>query len=221
VSPTATASAISFVDGASAASGATTPIKVTIPGTVQPGDTLLLVFSAAGPALTYTPPAGWTEVQNQNSNDVAGRVWERTATAADAGTTVAVSASATVKSNLSVLAYRGVDATSPVTAAATAVDNTATATHTTPLVTAPDGSNWLVSVWTDKSSATTGWNGPASQARRTLAVGSGTGYITSMVMDSSQPVGSGQQGGLSATPTTATGTGSTKGLSMSLLLKSS
>ena len=215
-SPTSTANAIGFVDGASA-TGTSTTTKLTLPAGVQSGDTLVMFLSASQTSPAYTAPAGWTEVQSGAGTAVAGRAWVRTADASDAGSIVSVVNDGTgVKSDLTVLAYRGVDATSPVTDAATGLDETATAAHTTPTVTAPDGRSWLVSYWSDKSETTTGWTGPTGQATRSTTVGTGTGHVNAFVTDSAGPVASGTRGGLTATATSAA-----KGLSMSLLLASS
>ena len=60
--------------------------------------------------------------------------------------------------------------------------------HTTPTVTASGATNWLVSFWSDKSSATTGWTGPAGQTQRAEGSATGSGHMSSLLTDSNAPV---------------------------------
>jgi hypothetical protein len=97
-----------------------------------------------------------------------------------------------------------------------ALQNTAVATHVTPTLTSPDGAGWLVSFWADKGSTTTGWTGPAGQTQRsTGGTTASSGHMSSLLEDSGAAVSQGQQGGLAATAN-----GTSRGLTMSLVLSS-
>ena len=152
----------------------------------------------------------------QNGSSSVGKLYTKTATAADLGSTVTVTsrtaANATyyVRSDTPLASYRG---TGPLGASAITAQNVASAVHQTPTVTAPNGTNWLVSYWTDKSSATTGWTPPASQTQRSEGNATGSSHMSSLLTDSNARVNSGVQGGLNATADS-----SAQGLTMSVLL---
>ncbi|MDQ6687334.1 MAG: PKD domain-containing protein, partial [Actinomycetota bacterium] len=212
-SPTNVVDSISFVASANT-NGNRINHTVTIPSSVTTGDTLLLFFSANSVSQTYTDPAGWTPVQAPNGTDFVGRVYTKTATSADAGAPVAITSSNYVKSDMTIAVYRGVDPLAPVSASAGNVQNTATATHTTPTLTAPNANNWLVSYWADKSLATTGWTSPAGQTQRSQGGAlASSGHMSSLLDDSNGTVSTGTQGGL-----TATANSSAHGLTISILL---
>ncbi|XBB65729.1 PKD domain-containing protein [Nocardioides sp. WV_118_6] len=194
--PSAGASPITLV-GATSTQGNRINHQAAVPGGVQAGDLLLAYFTANTTAPTYNGPAGWTPVQSATAGTKAtGMLWRRTATGADAGSTVTVTSSAYAKSVLTVVAYRGV---APTVTSAIAVQTSAGTVHATPTLTAPDGAHWLVSYWADKSNATTTWSLPPDVTQRSTASGTGSGYISGVLADSAGPVPAGPVGGLSAT----------------------
>ena len=155
---------------------------------------------------------------SQNGTGTTGKVFSKTATAADLGSTVTVTSKNAdgttyyVRSDTTLASYRGVG--SPATsAAAITAQNVANPVHQTPTVNAANRTNWLVSFWTDKSSATTGWTGPANQTQRSEGNATGSSHMSSLLTDSNARVNSGVQGGLNATADS-----SAQGLTMSLLL---
>ena len=75
------------------------------------------------------------------------------------------------KSALTLVGYRNATATLAPGSIASSADNSSI-THTAPTVTAPSGA-WLLTYWSDKSSWTSAWTTPASDARRALALGTG------------------------------------------------
>jgi len=60
-----------------------------------------------------------------------------------------------------------------------------------------------MSYWADKSSATTTWTPPAGQVQRSLSVGTSSGRITSLLVDSGAAVATGAAAGLTATADSA------------------
>lgn len=174
--------------------------RADVPASVLPGDLLLAYFVANTVAPTYTGPAGWTEVEAANAGTKAtGRLYQRVATAADAGSRVTITSTSYAKSVLSIVAYRGAHASAPVASSAIAVQTAGSTTHVTPEVSAPDGMHWLVSFWADKGGDTTSWILPAEATSRSSTTGSGSGHISAVLADSDGPVSAGTQGGLTAT----------------------
>jgi PKD repeat protein len=200
ISPSDVPSPIAFV-GANGTVGNRVNHAVTIPGTVEPGDALLLFFAANSTNPTYTPPAGWTQLESVNGSGILGRVWSKVAEPGDAGSSVRVTSSSYAKSHIAVSAYSGTDAT-PVAASAARLETSTTASHVSPTVTAPDTGGWLVSYWADKSSTTTSWTAPPEATARTSGAGSPSGHIAGLLADSNASV-AGSTGGLTATADSA------------------
>ena len=198
---------ISYVAGATKSANVAAP-SVTVPGTVQAGDTLVLT-SSLSLATSANAPAGWTVVGDQTSTStLRSKVWVKTATAGDANASVAVTMDAVHKATLAITAYRGVN-----TGAVTATANTdaATATHTTPTITVPSGS-WVLSVWADKS-ANTNWSPAGTVSSREEVYSTGSGAVSLAVADSNA-ARSGSVAGTTATSSVS----SARGVNWSLAL---
>ena len=139
-------------------------------------------------------------------------VWQKVAAADDAGRNVTVSFGATaVKATLTVLAYSGTDPGGPVAAVAGLGETTATTTHHSPLVSTPG--NWVVTVWADRSSATTAFTEPAGSTVRQRLIGTGGAHADQLVADTGGPVAAGQYGDQVATADSAA-----KGTSVTIAL---
>jgi PKD repeat protein len=214
INPSDQASPVAFV-GAASTVGNRQNHTVTIPAAVEAGDSLVLFFAANTTTPAYTGPAGWTQIGTVSGGGTAGRAYAKVATAADAaaGASVRVTSSAYAKSEVAITAYRGTDAADPLAAAASGQD-AGGATHTSPAVTAPAGSSWLVTYFADESSSTSGWTAPAGQAVRVTQSDTGSGHMSGLVVDSDSPV-SGSAGGLTATANSA----SSRGVSFSVVLR--
>jgi hypothetical protein len=184
--------------------------QVTIPATVQPGDTLVLLGSYAFGSTTTpanpTTPAGWTPAAPMVTNSaLQSAVWTKVAVAGDAGTTVSTPLANSSRSTLELAAYQGVAATGGIAAIASSQD-VSTAAHTSPTVTAPAG-DWVVQFWSDKSSGTTLWTPPSGVTERGTSYGSGTGRTSGLLADSGAPVAAGTYGGDTATTDVVSGRG--------------
>src|SRR5690606_12994551 len=129
--------AIAFRASASATtqSGATT---ITIPGTVQAGDALIIAggMNDAGVSdFDWPTPSGWTRLQHSRvGSDVYGALYGKVATASDAGAQVVLDTDTTGKSGVVLAAYSGTDPVAPFHATAQRVENTSTTNHATPTV---------------------------------------------------------------------------------------
>lgn len=172
---------------------------VTVPAGTQAGDGLLLTFVLNDPNMTVTPPSGWQEVGTQTNGTAVSTVWQRVATAGDAGSSVAVGISDFAKANLRVLAYRGTSATAPVASAAKAADPAVTTSHEAPSVTVGTPGSWVVAYWSDKSSTTMSWTAQNGVTVRGTSIGSAGGRVTSLVADSGGTVPTGPYAGPTAT----------------------
>ncbi|MEO8106787.1 MAG: PKD domain-containing protein, partial [Actinomycetes bacterium] len=193
----ATASALAFrgVSGTSINGKAVSP---QIPATTQPGDALLLFVSANRSDATLQGPAGWQSLGRQVDDSMQSQVWVRVAQTGDAGSAAPVAISAYTKMTAHVMAYSGANPLTPIASFASIGEARKSTSHTTPVVSASPTS-WVVSMWADKSSSTTGWTPPASVTARQYLGTSGSGHVTSLVADSSGPIGGSPAGGLTAT----------------------
>jgi PKD repeat protein len=185
--------AVAFRDAASSTGNLTTA-SVSVPGSVQAGDVMVLLVSV-NRQTTITDPAGWTVVGSRTGpqGELQTRVWRKVATAADAGSRVRVTFGATSKFDLTVAGYSGVDQANPVADSASAAETVNRAAHTTPPVSAGAG-DWVLSYWTEKTSTGTDWTAPAGQATRAKVIGSGTGRVNALLTDAD-----GGSGGVTAT----------------------
>ncbi|QKE02609.1 phytase [Nocardioides marmotae] len=177
-----------------------------VPGAVRPGDALLLFFSrSTGPGRFTGPGRGWTRVRALRDGTLRTTLWRRVVTAADAGSTVAVSFSTGVRQGaLTLAAYRGVRRSGPVAGSAAAPEPGTSATHRTPMVTAPAGGAWRVSYWATKSAAATAWAAPAGEVVRATSAGAGGGRVATLLTDPGRAVPAGRTGGLVAGTDAAT-----------------
>jgi hypothetical protein len=211
--PPPPATQISFV--ASASSNANvTGHSVQVPGTVQAGDTLLLFFTANTTPTSTTVPAGWTQVRGADLSTALSRVWVRTATSGDAGSTVTVTSSSLTKGDITVAAYRGPPAT-PVDVSAVNAQDTTTQQFVAPSVTPTRAGDWVVVYWADKSSTNTSHTIPGALTRRRTTTGSGGGHITATVADTNAAVAVAPTGTYVATGSVA----SSKAISYTIALR--
>ena len=187
--------------GTAKSTATTTQASVAVPASVQAGDTLLLFVGVNSLTPTTSAPTGtgpWQQEHSQDSFSMRTILHSRIAGSSDAGGQVVVGLSAIAKVDLQLAVYRGTSTTDPVAAVASSAD-ASTSTHTTPLVTVPAVGSWAVSYWSDKSSSTTDWTPSAGVVPRSEQIGSGSGYLTSLVADSGAAVPTGSYGGRVAT----------------------
>lgn len=186
-------SPIGFRDATGRVTNATS-IVTPVPATAQEGDGLVAIVSASTSTVPQAP-AGWTPVGDPvTAGTLTTVVWQRVATATDAGRNVSVSLGASaVKATLTVLAYSDTDPSGPVVAVAGEGETTAGTEHRSPFVTTPGG--WVVTVWSDRSSATTTFTEPAGTTLRQRLIGTGGGHVDTLVVDTGGPVAAGSYGG--------------------------
>jgi PKD repeat protein len=204
---TTTLASVAYV-GSASTNGNRTTHSVTTPSGVQAGDTLLLFLTTNSSAATITASTGWSQVRAGSVDGLQARVWSKTATAADAGAGVSVLTSTTIKSDLTVAAYRADDMGSgAVSASALSFSSSAATQLTTPQVDVTTTAAWLVSYWGAKSSSAVTLTTPASEELRSGSTGTGSGNITAALADSDGPVAHGARGGLTTTASATTSRG--------------
>jgi PKD repeat protein len=194
-------SAVAFVASAGATANAATA-AVTVPPGVTAGNGLLLVATGVG-AGPLTAPAGWTQVgtysaASATSTALTTTLWQRVASATDAGSSVTVKFPSAVHSTVQLLAYSGTNATSPVVASAGKASIVTSSSYATPTVTVPANGDVVVSVWAGKSSAITAWTAPTGQTVHSVVNGSGSGRINAIASDGGI-ASAGPAGGIAAT----------------------
>jgi PKD repeat protein len=189
---------IAFV-GTDAVNANTASASVTVPPGTQAGDGLVLTLTLNDPNMTVTPPSGWQQVDTQTNGTAVSTVWQRVATATDAGTAVTVGISDFAKANLRILAYHNTSAAGPVASAVKQADPAATTTHILPSTSIAAPGSWVVDYWSDKSSTTNSWTAPSGVTVRGTSIGSGSGRVTSLVADSNGTVPTGAYDGPTAT----------------------
>ncbi|QYG94021.1 PKD domain-containing protein [Iamia sp. SCSIO 61187] len=179
-----------FVAAAASADAATTlSDTVTIPTEVEPGDQLVVFVSSNAPAgAVVNGPAGWSHLLDADTSRSRTAVFSHTAVAGDAGSEIEVSTAIWARTDVVVVAYRGL----------TVDAHAARPGYTTPSVPVAAPS-WVVSYWADKSATTTGWETPAGVATRNSHAGSGVGYVSAVLADSDGSVPPGASAELTAT----------------------
>jgi PKD repeat protein len=195
-----TQASVGFVAAASTNSNGRSSHTVTVPAATQAGDTLLAFLTVNSSATVVGAPDGWTEVQAGNVDGLQARVWSRTATGTDAGSVVTVPTSTSIKSAMTVAAYRPTGgSTAAVTVSAQALSGAGPTGLTTPTVDVTEPGSWLVSYWGVKASDAVAFTTPAGQEVRSDSIGAVTsGRIHSRLTDSGAPVTVGPGGGLTA-----------------------
>jgi hypothetical protein len=161
--------------------GNRTSHKVQIPSSVRAGDTLLLFLTANSNPVSPTNPTGWTPVRSADGTGISSRLWTRTATKTDAGSTITITTSVITKSDLKVVAFRG-SSTPTIDVQAATVDTVSRLTYSAPSVTPTRAGDLLVVFWSDKSSTNTGQTVPGTVTKlEPTTTGTGGGHITASV----------------------------------------
>jgi PKD repeat protein len=167
---------------------------VHVPSSVRSGDGLVLVGTVNSGTVGFSSPTGltgWSALNTLSTSSSTTTVWQLVAPTGAAGQAVTVTTPSTMKGNLALLAYRGTNATSPVSIFAASKETVSRTTHTTPTVTVPTDDSWALSIWTDKSSATTMLTPPGDETQRSELCGTAAGHICTLTADNGAPVASG------------------------------
>jgi PKD repeat protein len=174
---------------------------VTVPGSVQQGDVLVLVVTVNRNTAVNSAPAGWTLLgtEQDGTPDMESWLYTRIAPAGYGGAQVAVGLAARSKIDLTLLAY---DGAGPVTSFDSAPQPGNATSHTAPGVPVASAGSVVVAYWSVKTGTNTGWTVPGAMTLRQTSSGSGGGRINSATAETS-PLGAGAWPGAAATSSTA------------------
>jgi hypothetical protein len=173
--------------------GGGTSIGLTVP-VVEPGDGLVLVLSTNS-AVTGNLPAGFRQravqtVETSTTNpapQMTTQVFEKVATGNEDNTRLTVTLTGGAKATLQLVAYEGTAAAGPIRSVSSAGQSGGTS-HATPGATATAG-DWVLSAWSNKSSAARTWTAPAGEEVRSNLPGTGLpGEISTLVTDGGSAV---------------------------------
>ena len=194
---------LAFVGASHSAVGSQTFKQVTVPSAAHAGDTMVLFLTRGSTASPGAPSGGgWTQADSFTNGTVVTTVWTKPVGATDPGTNVRVDFTTTQKAILTLGVYTGVNAANPIVAVTHRGDTGGTA-HLTSTVVAEAG-DWVVSYWSDKSTATSLWTVAAGQSQRDVGYDTGTsGRFSALLADSGGSVSAGSYGGLTSTTDSA------------------
>ncbi|MFZ0324675.1 MAG: PKD domain-containing protein [Actinomycetes bacterium] len=190
---------VSFVAATGTSVNALTA-SVVVPTKVAQGDGLLLIATSRG-AVPQSTPSGWQLMQTAGTSTIYSTVWQRVATASDAGSRVTVTLGTSLtKGTLELLAYSGTAAGGPLAATPTGrTGATTTTSFASPFTSVATPGSWVVSYWAARSAYVTSWTAPSGQVVRASAGGTGGGHVNDLATDGAAPVPLGPFGGLVAT----------------------
>lgn len=180
--------------------------NLNVPANAQPGDSLVLFVSVNSETATVNDPSGvtgWTRLGVVSSDTLQTVAWAKVVQTGDPGKRLTVTLGGTQKTTSILAAYSGTDPTSPIHRVASAPETARNSGHTTPQVTTATDGAWIVSYWTDKTSATTAWVLPAGEVMRGEIYGTGGGRVTSILSDTGVPHPVGPHGLKTATANSA------------------
>lgn len=195
-----------------AEAGASTSHAITVPSGVAAGDLLVMLVQKFGNSSpTWGTPSGWTK-QDEVAVSTIGRAaiyYKVATTSEDAGDTVTVSSVSSVACNIGLIAFRGVDNSTPFVGEVSAADGANTTSHTVnAAAVSPTGNAVAVFVLSFYNTGSTFT--PPTGYTEDIETSSGGG--ASALMDFSHKlVTSGALGSL-----TTTSTGSARGISFAL-----
>ena len=175
-------------------------LTLTIPGTVQAGDLLILVGgmnNSGNAAYDWSVPAGWTKKDDRSvGSNLYGVVYVKTATSGDSGASLTLASSNTGKSCAILAAYSGLDQSAPVDVIAGLSETTSTVSHATPTVATTQDQDWVVIAAIQSDSTTESWSTATGYTKRQDSLDNTVpaGHVTATLQDQG-PVSVGTYGG--------------------------
>ncbi len=146
---------------------------------------MVVVTATVGGTELPATPVGWTRVAVADAPTLHTVAWRHTVAPGEPGTSQEFTRDVATNWVATAVAYDGVDPDDPVVAAAASADS-ATADHLTPALSGVQFASMLL-VWSDKSTATTGWTLPPQVTQRATEVGAGAQRLSVVVADSAGP----------------------------------
>lgn len=164
-------------------------LTITVPGTVQAGDAMLLVggMNDAGvPDFDWSPPSGWTQLRaSRSGSNLFGALYGKVATTQDIGKPVVLESNTTGKSGAVLCAWSGTDPVAPFNAHAMAVENTSTVNHVTPTAEATVENAVVAIAAVQSNSAIESWGTASGYTKRQDSIDNDSvnGHVTVTLQD--------------------------------------
>ena len=139
----------------------TTHASIGAPTGIQPGDVMVAWLSLGSPVTGFTFGSGWTPFTWSPLVDgTAGQVFAyyKVATSADAGATYTASWTTSAKGTFAISAYSGVDNSAPLAGSAGRVDDSSSASLTTPSLASSAATSWAVALYSIRSTTSANKN---------------------------------------------------------------
>jgi hypothetical protein len=179
--------------------------SITVPGSVQAGDVMILMIQCSTVTATPTIPAGWTQIGTSLAISGSGyaQLCYKVAAGGDPGTTINVTLTNATNSKWFTLlsAYSGVDTTTPIHASSFVADGATASTHATPTLTVSATGCWIVSGMSDRGSPPSTAITLSTGTIRGSSYGAGGGGVSGAIGDSGAAVATGSINGGSYTGT--------------------
>jgi hypothetical protein len=185
--------AISFVASSTAKNdtGAST-LVVSLPGGVEDGDLLLLLVAQNNATTTLSALSGWTDLPGITwpLDSSTSRMWARYRFASGEPLSYTLDWGAgTPKGIGTIIAYRGVDGTTPFDINPVgASESVSQATHTTGNLTTVTDQAWLVSFFADRAGTSGTWTEPSGDTERVDITVTGTSQDSCEINDTNAGV---------------------------------
>jgi PKD domain len=175
---------IGFV-GRSSASGVGKAVRVVVPARTAAGERMLLLDSYAGTA-SIAAPTGWSRLVAKRRHDgLTDVVYDKVATAHDAGRQVKLTTSRAVDST-AILAVYDHTSPAPVEAFADKVGGAGKGLGAVRLHGLSTGS-WVIGLWTERATTTPAWTAPSGAKRRTVVHSSSRPSDGALLVDTGGP----------------------------------
>lgn len=187
-----------------------------IPTGIQDGDLMLAMLvssdTVAGASIT-SAPTGWTvERAHTSFGTASSAIYRRVKQSGDTAASWTLSAARDVQ--VVILAYSGVDTSTPIDVSAYATRSGAATTTVAPAVTTTGPDRMIVRLFGEKSSTTTSITAPAGTTQRSVSLGSGASSTSSLGVDVEQ-----EATGTTGTATATYNVSSSNGFAATIALK--
>lgn len=181
-------------------------LVVNTPAGVVDGDYMALLVAQNNTTTTLSALSGWSDVPGPAwpVSDSNSRMWARYRIASSEPASYTLSWGAgTPKSIAAIIAYSGVDTTTPhdANAVATNETNATGTTHSTPSLTTVTDQAWLLSFFADRGGTGNTWTPPSGDTERVDASVTGTSQCSCEINDTNGGVAVGSYS-KTATPAT-------------------
>ncbi len=161
---------------ATSVSGGASIKRITLPASVQPGDLLLIQWSAA--TAPDSPPLGWAEIVTYDGG-VSHRIYRKFAVPGDANLQVTIPSTSVAKVSLAAVVIANPDSVVPTSGLGGLVETVSSTTHAGPSITAT--TTGLVLQFMSLKDGATASSARSVSAGYTILQNQGTGGTNSMI----------------------------------------